>query len=292
MRRQLEYPVCECTDPYTGEYLNHIPCQLISLVIARMIYTAEEADRREEEEEEMMEEMDKVVNKIKDYMTTPVSPPRTEGFEGCGAQAVWDVATAQDGKLKLKEEVTYRRERVQGAILSREAKVAQFKEDLRVARSNLASLRSVQYPRWTPVVLMADDMVCSTCDSKRETAFNQGLPFEYHRIEGRQAIDVLLDEAEMVIETVDTQIKTIREEVKGIEEERHMTDKQLAHKAVQDMIQKCIYFESEKVGDEAFPGDDHHQGAGPLLWMTAGLHEETYGLPKPLAAAMGRARRP
>lgn len=72
---QIQYPACECVDPSTNDFADHMPCELPSLVIVRTVYTDAEADRRDQEEKEVLEALDDVTSDILDFMDTPVSQP-------------------------------------------------------------------------------------------------------------------------------------------------------------------------------------------------------------------------
>lgn len=67
---QETFPSCDCIDDRTKKPKKHAECKKTSVVVARSIYTDEEADRREWEEDEFINKFEEIENDIKIFFET------------------------------------------------------------------------------------------------------------------------------------------------------------------------------------------------------------------------------
>ncbi|CAM9862697.1 unnamed protein product, partial [Heterosigma akashiwo] len=80
---KFKFPACECIDPETNKWSNHMRCRPKTLIIKKVIYSDEEADRRDQEDEVYIEAFKKVEKKVRSHLAKRrgVKESKLEGKE-------------------------------------------------------------------------------------------------------------------------------------------------------------------------------------------------------------------
>jgi Leucine-rich repeat (LRR) protein len=111
---QVTFPSCDCVDDVRGKPKRHDPCQKAAVVIAKSVYTDEEADRREVEEDEFLERFETVEDDVRIWLVTD------EGRK-CLEKEV------KKRKAVLREEVSLREEMLLAQQMKHKKKIEELK---------------------------------------------------------------------------------------------------------------------------------------------------------------------
>ncbi len=122
---RCDFPKCECVDDKKGKPKKHNPCTDMAVVLAKSIYTEEEADRREIEEDNFIHGFEEIENEIKVWLMTEEGKLEM-------AKEIKRRAAAFADDIDIREEMINRENIIQSKIRGRlaraEAKKKQFED--------------------------------------------------------------------------------------------------------------------------------------------------------------------